>query len=64
MSYIILSILCVNGVYFLQKVIGTSVKQAVFMPLYTVPERCGLFPTLIIISKMSLGDVLLFTLSK
>jgi len=36
-----LSMFCVNAAYIFQKVIGKSVKQAVLVPLYTVPERCG-----------------------
>lgn len=33
----------------MQEVIGKSVKQAVFLPLYTVPERYDLMSQLIIV---------------
>lgn len=45
--YLILHIICA------QEVIGKSVKQAVFLPLYTVPERYDLVSLYIYIFKYS-----------
>lgn len=45
--YLILHIICA------QEVIGKSVKQAVFLPLYTVPERYELVSLYIYIFKYS-----------